>query len=71
MISGDMISQHAWSFTETHPGLRFQRKATVCLTTEVIRIGAISNMNGKTIEKLCSTILKAAILWWSGGVTNH
>ena len=34
----------------------------MCWSTEVIIIGAISR---KTIKKLCSTILKAAILWWS------
>jgi len=37
----------------------------VFLTTEVINISAISNRNTKTIKKLCSTILKAIILWWS------
>ena len=34
--------------------------------TEVIKIGAIFNMNRKTkLKKLCSIILKAVILWWS------
>ena len=36
------------------------RKKRVCLMTEVIFIGAISNKNGKTIRLLFSTILKAA-----------
>ena len=31
---------------------------------EVMKIGAISYVNRNTIKKLCSTILKAAILWW-------
>ena len=42
----------------------FEEKS-VFLTTKVIKIGAISNRNRKTIKKLCSTILKAVILWWS------
>lgn len=40
-------------------------KKRVWRTTEVMKIGAISYVNWKTIKKLCSTILKAAILWRS------